>query len=300
MSPFFSNKRLIVLLVSLIILVALIGYSMKDREETFWPEQFLKDTVGWFQSVLYKPAHLAAGFFENIEDIQNVYKQNQELKSHLSKLGEVSQEVARLRQRNEELQSILHKLDEPDLADYSVIQSHVIARSPDGWNEQVTINKGSQDGVKLNNAVITAKGMIGKIDSVNPFSSTVQLISDLDRTNLISAVIQGNHDVYGMIAGYDPEKEALLFKLIPYDKKLKKGQTVVTSGLGGVFPAGLIIGKVKSVSPDPQGLTKVAFVDPSADLYDIYNVMVVDRGAQSPETTKDKDDKEASSKGEEQ
>ncbi|HET7578809.1 MAG TPA: rod shape-determining protein MreC, partial [Bacillales bacterium] len=262
--------------------VALIGYSMKDREETFLPEQFLKDTVGWFQSVLYKPAHLAAGFFENIEDLKEVYDQNQVLKSRLSEFGKLSQELARLRERNKELQSILGKLDSPDLADYSVTQAHVIARSPDGWNEQVTINKGSKDGVKLNNAVITAEGMIGKIDSVNPFSATVQLISDLDRTNLIAAVVRGHKKAYGMIAGYDPQKEALLFKLIPYDAKLKKGQTVVTSGMGGVFPAGLIIGKVKEVSPDPQGLTKIAYVEPSADLYDIYNVMVVERQAASP------------------
>ncbi|HET7522402.1 MAG TPA: rod shape-determining protein MreC [Bacillales bacterium] len=285
MSPFFSNKRLIVLLVSLIILVALIGYSMRDRERSFWPEQFIKDTVGWFQSVLYKPAHMAAGFFENIEDIREVYHQNQVLKSHLDDYAELAEKVKRLEERNKELQKTLGKLDDPDLAEYTVRQAHVIARSPDSWNQQITINKGSQDGVKPDMAVITAEGLIGKIDAVNPFSSTVQLVSDLDRTNFIAAVIRGKDgakDVKGMIAGYHPEKQALLFKLIPYDAQLKKGQTVVTSGLGGVIPEGLIIGKVQEVSPDQQGLTKTAYVKPAANLYDIYHVMIVDRKALSP------------------
>lgn len=282
MSPFFSNKRLIVLLVSLIILVALIGYSMKDRGKSLWPEQFLKDTVGWFQSGLYKPAHLAAGFFENINDMKNVYEENKVLKSRLSHFGEVNAELTRLQGRNKELQSILHKLKQPDLADYSIIQSHVIARSPDGWNKQITINKGSQDGVKENMAVITGSGMIGKIAKVSPFSSTVQLVSDLSRTNLISAVINGKQPVYGMVGGYNTKKQALLFKLIPFNAKLKKGQTVVTSGLGGVFPAGLIIGKVEDVTPGSQGLTKTAYIKPSASLYNIYDVMVVQRKALSP------------------
>lgn len=282
MSPFFSNKRLIVLLASLIILVALIGYSMKDRKQSFWPEQFLRDTVGWFQSVLYKPAHSVAGFFGDISDIKKVYEQNKELKSRLSHFGEVSQQLIALQQRDKELQSTLHKLKNPDLSDYSVIQAHVIARSPDSWNEQVIINKGSQDGVKVNMAVITGEGMIGRINKVNPFSSTVQLMSDPNRTNLIAAVINGKQPVYGMIGGYDSKRKALLFKLIPYDAKVKKGQTVVTSGLGGVFPAGRIIGKVMKVSPDPQGLTKIAYVKPSADLYNIYDVMVVKRKDLSP------------------
>lgn len=282
MSPFFSNKRLIVLLVSLILLVALIGYSMKDRKQSLLPEQFLKDTVGWFQSVLYKPAHLAAGFFENMNDLRNVYEQNQVLKSHLSDYAETKQTLERLEQKNKELTSILHKTQSPQLADYNIIQSHVIARSPDSWNKQLTINKGKQDGVKPNMAVITGKGMIGKIDQVNPFSSKVQLVSDLSRSNLISAMVQGKGQIYGMVGGYNQKKQALLFKLIPYDADLKKGQTVVTSGLGGVFPRGLIIGKVKEVSPDSQGLTKIAYVKPSADLYDVYDVMVIQRNAMSP------------------
>ncbi|HET7628316.1 MAG TPA: rod shape-determining protein MreC [Bacillales bacterium] len=290
MSPFFSNKRLIVLLVSLIILVALIGYSMRDRQRTFWPEQFLRDTVGWFQSVLYKPAHFAAGFFENVEDMAHVYEQNKVLKSHLSRFGEMSQELMRLRQRNEQLEKMLEKTKDADLADYTVIQANIIARSPDEWNKQIIINKGSQDGVKVNNAVITNDGLIGKIDSVNPFSSTVQLISDLNRTNLISAVVRGKeNNIYGMVAGYNVKKEALLYKFIPHDAEIKKGQTVTTSGLGGVFPSGLIIGTVQEVTPDPQGLTKIAYLKPAADLYDIYDVMVVDREARTP--PKEEDDR---------
>lgn len=293
MSPFFSNKRLIILLVSLIILVALIGYSMKDRKQALWPEQFLRDTVGWFQTALYQPAHLVAGFFENFDDLKEVYEQNKELKSRLGEYAELSENVNRLEKRNKELEGLLGKKNSPSLADYTVRQARVIARSPDGWNEMVTINKGTNDGIEENMAVITAKGMIGKIKTVHPLSSTVQLVSDLDRTNMISAVVQNHDGIYGMIEGYDPKKKALLFKLIPYDAKLKKGQTVLTSGLGGVFPEGLIIGKVQEFTPDPEGLMQIAYIKPSANLHEFYNVMIVERKAESAKKSdEDKGDKQ--------
>lgn len=290
MPRFFSNKRLIVLLASIIILVAMIGFSMKDRQQSFWPEQFLKDTVGWFQSIFYEPAQYVAGFFENIEELKEVYEQNQVLKARLDEYAELYEEVKDLRTENQELQAVLGKADDPDLSDYKVHHASVIARAPDRWNEQITVDKGSQDGIKPDMAVITAEGLIGKIDSVNAFSSTVQLVSDLDRSNLISAVVQGGKDkkpIHGMIAGYDPKKKALLFKQIDIDSKLKKGETVVTSGLGQVFPADLIIGKVKNIVPDEYGLTLTAYVEPAADLYDFYHVIIVEREAASPSFEKE-------------
>ena len=71
MPPFFSNKKLIVLLTSLILLVALVGFSLKDRGNLSWPEQFVHDTVGWFQFVVNKPAQYVAGLFGDVEEMQN-------------------------------------------------------------------------------------------------------------------------------------------------------------------------------------------------------------------------------------
>ena len=80
MPHFFLNKRLILLLVSIIILVALIGFSLKDRQSLTWSEQFVKDSVGWVQSIFHQPAQYVAGFFENVQDIKNTYEENKILK----------------------------------------------------------------------------------------------------------------------------------------------------------------------------------------------------------------------------
>ena len=133
MPQFFLNKRLIILLVSIIILVALIGFSLREREELTWPEQFVKDTTGWVQSLVSRPAHYFAGFFENVKDLQNTYEENKELKSKLNELAQLKANVQSLEDENEELRDILDK--EESLSDFEPIQATVIGRNPDRWNE---------------------------------------------------------------------------------------------------------------------------------------------------------------------
>ena len=131
-------------------------------------------------------------------------------------------------------------------------------------------------------AVITASGLIGKVKTVNQFTSTVQLLSAMDPKNRISAVILGEKEIYALIEGYEKEKEMLLLKRIPYDAKITKDQIVITSGLGGVFPQGLPIGKVVEVFPDEHGLTQTAYIKPGANFYKMEHVMVVKRKMPQP------------------
>ncbi|RBW71595.1 rod shape-determining protein MreC [Bacillus taeanensis] len=277
MPRFFSNKRLIVLLVSIIILVAMIGFSMKERKSLSTPEQFLKDSVGWVQSIFYKPAQAAAGFFENIQEMKNLYEQNQVLKARLDEYAKLAYDVKELKEDNESLKALIDKKE--SLQDYNVFPASIIARSPDRWNKLITIDKGQKDGIDQNMAVITPEGLIGKVLHAQEFSSTVQLISALDRTNRISAVVEDNEEIFGIIEGFNSEKQMLIFNATA-DIEIKEGAAIVTSGLGGVFPKGLIIGEVVEVKNDDYGLTKSAYVKPAANLYNIDHVMVVERKSQ--------------------
>ncbi|WP_062355470.1 rod shape-determining protein MreC [Bacillus kwashiorkori] len=288
MPQFFMNKRLIILLVGIIILVALIGFSLRDREQISWPEQFIKDTAGFVQNIFAKPANLVAGFVENVQDLKNTYEENKILKSRMDEYAKIKVEVNRLQKENEELQALLDK--EKDLSAYTPIHASVISRNPERWNETIIINKGEVHGVETNMAVITAEGMIGKIKSVGKITSHVQLLSAADRTNRIHATIQGSEDVYGLIDGYDDETKYLLLKEIPSDKKIEADQDVITSGFGGVFPKGLYLGKVEKVEADQYGLTQTAYIKPAANFYNIENVIVVVRDMEQPENEADKVD----------
>ncbi|UTR11236.1 rod shape-determining protein MreC [Evansella sp. LMS18] len=282
MPSFFSNKRLIVLLVCIIILVGLIGYSMSERRSLSWPEQFLTDSIGWVQSGFSRPAHFAAGFFESVNDMRNIYEENQVLKSHLDEYAALQVELTELRRVNEELKDSLDMSE--NLYDYTVRSALVIHRSPDRWNEYIGINKGGQDGIEENMAVMTSTGLIGKVHQVSQFSSTIQLLSDQDHTNRISAFADNDEPTYGFIEGIHEESGYLQFTKIDIDAELEEGQMVVTSGLGGIFPRGLPIGEIVYFEPDEFGLSQTAYIEPAADFRQLDSVLVIERGASSLES----------------
>lgn len=290
MPQFFLNKRLIILLVSIIVLVALIGFSLKEREKLSWPEEFLKDVTGFVQNAVAVPTHYVAGFFENVQDLQNTYIENKELKTRVDELARLEAEVQSLKKDNTELREILDK--EEALSEYEPIQATVIGRNPDRYHELMIINKGKNDGIHPDMAVITATGLIGKVKNAQNFTATVQLLSSMDPTNRISAEIQsrngeGNESIYGLIEGYDKEKKMLKLTKIPYEAKVEKGQNVITSGMGGVFPSGIQIGKIVDVAPAEYGLTQTAYVEPGSNLYDIKHVMVSKITSMPPELQKE-------------
>lgn len=279
MPQFFLNKRLIVLLVSIILLVALIGISLKERNSLTWPEQFVKDTVGVVERVFQKPANYVAGFFENVEDVKRTYEENKKLKAKLDATADLSAEVKKLADENEKLRELTGK--EKSLNDYTEVQATVVSRNPDKWYDLVGIDKGAQQGIKKDMAVITPKGLVGRVKSVSQFTSSVELLSSMSRTNRVSAIVQGQEKIFGLIEGYDKEKQLLLFTKIGSDAEVAKDQLVVTSGLGDIFPKGLVIGKIVDVQPDPYGLTKTAYVKPAADLNDVEHMIVAKRAMPS-------------------
>lgn len=275
MPSFFSNKRLIVLLVAMIAVVTVIGLTMKERPYPTWGEQFLRDSIGFLQSLVYKPARAVAGFFENIIEIRQLYTENQLLKANLQENVILLAKIKELEEENKRYKELLEM--KSSLSDYHLRAAEIIMRSPDRWYQQVTINRGEKHGIRPNMAVITSEGLVGRVRSVAQFSSVVELLTDTNRANHVSAVVQGNELIFGVIEGYDFEKEALYFQKIPIDAPLEEGQTVITSGLGGLYPRGIFIGEVIEVIPDQFGLTQSALVSPAANMYQLDKVFVVER-----------------------
>ncbi|WP_067727278.1 rod shape-determining protein MreC [Oceanobacillus damuensis] len=290
---FFRNKRLFILLIGFIVLVSLIGYSLTDRDKLSTAEKFINDAVGWSQSIIHTPVTFITDIVTNIKDLKNTYDENQLLKEQLSQYKTLVYEVQEIEEENEELRDLIGITE--SARDYVPIQATVISRSPERWVEQVTINKGEQDGVRSNMVVITAEGMVGKVQSTSEFTSTLQLLTGFDQYNRISATISRDdeNDIFGMIEGFDEETNSLIFRIIEESEKdLEEGELVVSSELGGEYPAGLPIGTVKEVVSDQYGLTRIAMVDPAADMYDFRNVIVVDRALAEPEESSDEEEEE--------
>ncbi|XBP66386.1 rod shape-determining protein MreC [Bacillus velezensis] len=282
------NKRLMLLLLCIIILVAMIGFSLKNGRNTTWPEKLIGDTTGVFQNIFHTPAEYFAGFFGDIKDLKNTYKENERLRQKLDGQTQYEAKLQELKDENKKPRDELGHVK--SISDYDPILATVIARNPDQWYKQIMINKGTKHKVAKDMAVTNEKGaLVGKIKSsgLNSFTSAVQLLSDVDRNNRVATKISGKKGSkgYGLIEGYDKKKQTLKMTILEPDEKreVKKGDLVETSGTGGVFPQGLTVGEVTDVESDAYGLTKIAYVKPAADLYDLDHVIVVNRSVATGE-----------------
>ncbi|WP_139490275.1 rod shape-determining protein MreC [Brevibacillus dissolubilis] len=281
---FFGNKRLIIVLVGLVILISVMGFTARERANLTWPEKLLKDTVSLVQGFFYRPAQAFSGFLEGVNDAYNVYEENRILKANLDQYAQVSAQLKQLEVENQNLRAALQTKN--SLTDYQVRVAEVVSRNADQWNDVVIIDKGAKHGIKKDMAVYTATGLIGRVQSVANLSATVELLSSMERHNRVSAIILSkqivnNQTTYrqinGIVEDYDPRDRLLIMRKIPLDQKFVPGEQVVTSGLGGVIPRGLLIGHVVRVEPGDYGLTQTAYLQPAADFTQINQVLVVER-----------------------
>ena len=194
----------------------------------------------------------------------------------LEEFAVLQTEVSMLKAENESLGELTAM--EESLRDYEPIRATVIARNPDQWEEKIILNKGTADGVEKNMAVMTARGLIGKIVLVTNFTSEVELLYTNNENYRVSALVEGEkEDIHGLIEGYNTERNELLLKRIDSSFTVEKGKKVYSSGLGGIFPKGILIGEVTEVTTDDFGLTKMAYVKPAADFSMLENVIIANR-----------------------
>jgi rod shape-determining protein MreC len=145
----------------------------------------------------------------------------------------------------------------------------VIGRAATQWSKVVFIDKGTQHGVRILSAVVTNLGVIGKIIHAGPTSSKVLLT--IDSRSAVDAIFQGSR-VSGVVVGTG-EKQCKI-KFVPNTAEIKVGDRVLSSGLGGVIPKGLVIGKVSQVARKKQGLFQDITLAPSSDLSNLEEVLV--------------------------
>ena len=152
------------------------------------------------------------------------------------------------------------------LSEFNRINATVIERNKEYWFNTLTINKGSSDGIILDAAVIDSNGLIGRISNVRNNSADVKLLTTNDETNKISIVIKDDDkEYYGLTAGYDSKNN--LVKVIMFEDNIIKDNLLVqTTGMGGVYPSGLIIGKVFDFYKDNDEVSLIVRVRPSSNI----------------------------------
>lgn len=270
--------RYIILIVTVlfIILVAILSYSLKTNKKLSTFESIVKDVVVEIQKITYMPIKNFNTMISDYKNLKKVLEENKILKSNVDKIESLEAENNELKQEMNDMKTELNI--EHVLSDYDYLNATVVNRNASTWYNNLTIDKGSHNGIKEGMVVINSTGVIGKTTNVSTFSSDVKLITTTDTNNKISVTIQSNgKKLTGLINGYDYKTKNLEIEGISNTDTVSVGDQVYTSGLGGVFPSGILIGKVKSITTDVYDLSKIINVEPSANFEDINYVTVLKR-----------------------
>jgi rod shape-determining protein MreC len=279
---FMGNKRLIFLMSGLVCFFILMGLTLGNRGQMTIPEKFVKDTVSWTQGLFYKPAAAIAGFFEDIRQLRVLYEENKTLKLTLTQYARDTQKLNELEANNKVLKDALGFTERQRQANnYKYHMADVITVNADPYNNIVIINLGQKDGIKENMAVMTVNGLVGRVQKVSEFSSNVQLLTEVNDTDsnskAIAVTVKGREtQSFGMIESFDVKTGNLVMNKVDQADPMQVGDTVITSGLGQVFPNGIEVGKIVSIGPGEFGITHKVLVEPMASFRHIREVFVVE------------------------
>ncbi|OGG96703.1 MAG: rod shape-determining protein MreC [Candidatus Lambdaproteobacteria bacterium RIFOXYD2_FULL_50_16] len=258
--------RISIGVVLLYFFLTLVGQIEAKRAEN-WFSGLIQTLTHPFLLVSETTTRGVSGLWNGYIALIHVQEQNQQL---LEEIKILKEEVA----RGQEIRTAFNRqrrlLEFEQINQDKKVFAEVVGEVKRGFSKLLVLNKGSKDGIKRNFAVVTPEGVVGKIQSVTPYGSVVQLITDpnsqfpvLVQRNRAKAMIQGNLE------------GSLNIVHFPRRTDLEKGDLVITSGLAGIMPKGLAVGRVSSIEKKEFGLFQNANLTPAVDLNRLEEVIVI-------------------------
>ena len=268
----------IVLIVIIILIIVLVIFSktLKEDRKLNTAESLLKDSVTFVEKIILIPFNYVCNLIDEFGELKDVRRENDNLKLSIDRIDAIETENIELRQEIENLKKELGV--DYVLSDYEKLNATVLSRNIGYWYNTITIDKGTYNGVDEDMVVVNSTGLIGKVIRSTAFTSDVRLITTSDTNNRISiSISNGNNKLNGLIKGYNYKENKLEVEGISNTEEVNIGDKVYTSGLGGIFPSGILIGSVESITTDEYDLAKIILVVPSANFDDINYVTVLKR-----------------------
>ncbi len=257
-----------------LVLVGIMIYSATTGGFTTLPETIIGTVVTPLQSIISGVSDGVSGFFGRITGTGDLQAELEALRKENAELRQQMVEYDALKQENAWYNEILglHEVH----SDYTFASGRVIGRDPSDVFGNFTVAAGTNAGVAVNDPVVTTDGaLIGVVEEVSLTYSKVRTV--LDTGVKVSAQISHTGDT-GYTAGSRVEQawdNTIQLVTLERSSGVAIGNYVVTSGIGGIYPGGLLVGKVKSVQTAPDGMTLNAEVELFADVYDLKQVMVI-------------------------
>lgn len=261
-----KNKPLVTIIFVSIICFILIGYTSRGRNNVTFVEGIIGSILNPVQKVAFRTGKVFENTFRSISEIGSLKDRNQFLESELEKITRenvVLNEVIAQYQDMADIEQLRKEFD------YNYLRATITGKNPGNWFNRFTIDRGSRHGIKRYMPVVTGKGLVGYITEVGPNWSTVVAIIDSDSN--ASFIIRRTGDI-GMARG---TVELTIDGNVPFDSNVVVGDRIVTSGIGGIFPKGILIGEVEGIKSERQNLNKELTISPAVNFKRLEYVYVI-------------------------
>jgi rod shape-determining protein MreC len=267
----FKSKIFVFTLITIILLISL-GISTRKDSKLHYIGDVISVPLAPMQSFFSYIGKQVEGSITFLSDTKAIKKENVELKAQIDKLQDENRKLLRYEKENIDLRAALDLKDQFNNYDY--VGGNIIAKDIGNWFNVFTIDRGNSDGITANSPVITSKGLVGSVNETLPFTSKVLSIIDVDST--VSAVISKSMDFVLVKGDLSLKNQGLCrMDIMSMGSDLEVGDTVETSGVGGIFPRGILIGRVKQVIQTNNELNRYAIIEPAVDFKRLQEVFVL-------------------------
>lgn len=264
---FWKNRPLIITIILVIVLITLL-FSTSGVNNTV--QNVVGSVIAPVQEGIYQATASIGGFFSRLFSSSDLDQENVELKEQVAQLESQLREFEEISNENERLKELLNVKEVTK--DYEIVTASVVGKNPGEWFREFTVNVGSEDGIEKDMIVLSSGGLMGKVLSVTPHYSKV--ITLIDEGNGVPCLIERTRDIGVVKPVEGTEDDTMEILYLADDADIIPGDKVITSGNGGIYPKGLVIGQVAEVSTDSASQKQV-LVKSAIDFQHVEEVVII-------------------------
>lgn len=267
----FKSKVFVFTLITVILLIS-IGITTNKNSKLNFIGDVISIPLAPVQSFFSYLGKQVEGSITFLNDSKKLKKENSKLKVEIDKLLDENRKLQRYEKENIDLRALVDLKNQ--FNDYNYIGGNVIAKDIGNWFNVFTIDRGNNDDITNNSPVITSKGLVGSICQSLPLTSKVLSIIDVDST--VSAIVSKSMKFVLVKGDINLKNQGLCrMEIMSTDLDLNVGDKVETSGIGGIYPRGILIGEVKQVVQTNNELNRYAIIEPAVDFQRLQEVIVL-------------------------
>ena len=274
-----TGRKIIALIFVFISVFCCVFFAARGRFAMPITENLAMTIMAPFQRAFSWAGGKLALVKDTIVEMSQLHEQNKQLREEVELLRAQNLTASEYASENQRLRNLLGY--KQVAIQFDLVAASVIGRESASWSSVIMINRGTLDGVANNMAVVTELGLVGHVLEAGLNSAKVQLLID-PRSSVGTLIQRPESRVAGIVEGDIKNPSYPRMVNIPKDSDVQVNDMVVTSGYGGVYPKGLVVGKIIEVHNEEGGLLKYGVIDTSVDFQKLEDVAIIVASREAP------------------